>query len=180
MRILIYFTADLHFFHKNIIEYENRPFDGLEDMHKRLIANWNDRVKAKDEIYILGDFSFDSKEQTLDLLEELNGRKYLIKGNHDYPLKYKEVKNQFEFVKDYYVLKYYNQYFILFHYPIFSWERKHYGSLHLHGHSHSKPIEFEHKNLINVGVDCNNFRPICIDEIFDKDKSEVILKKMLI
>ena len=76
---MIYFISDIHFYHEKIIEYANRPFKDIEEMNNTLIDNWNKKVKLKDEVYILGDFSFGNKEQTLDLLDKLNGRKYLIK-----------------------------------------------------------------------------------------------------
>ena len=93
---MIYFISDTHFYHKKIIKYVNRPFKDVEEMNNTLINNWNKRVKHKDEVYILGDFSFGNKEQTLDLLNKLNGRKYLIKGNHDRVVKDKEVASRFE------------------------------------------------------------------------------------
>ena len=52
-------------------------------MHEVLIKNWNDRVKKKEVIYVLGDFSFGGKEKTKEILKRLNGYKILVKGNHD-------------------------------------------------------------------------------------------------
>jgi calcineurin-like phosphoesterase family protein len=53
-----YFTADLHFWHKNVIEYCNRPWQDVPSMNEGLINNWNEVVHAGDTVYILGDFSF--------------------------------------------------------------------------------------------------------------------------
>lgn len=58
-----WFIGDLHFFHKNILFFENekRPFSCLEEMHEHIIKKWNENVKEKDKIYCLGDMIFDQK-----------------------------------------------------------------------------------------------------------------------
>lgn len=168
----IYFTSDTHFYHDNILKYEHRPFKDINDMNQQIINNWNSRVKNKDQIYILGDFSFGNKQQTLKVLNKLNGQKFLIKGNHDYILKESEVENKFAWVKDYYVLKHNNIKFVLFHYPIQVWDCKHHGAIHLYGHIHSNlgnhSMEYNIINSYNVGVDVNNFTPIELNEILIK------------
>ena len=80
---MIWFTSDLHFFHNNVIRNSGRPFKNLDEMHEVLIANWNSRVKKKEIIYVLGDFSFGGKEKTRAILKRLSGYKILVKGNHD-------------------------------------------------------------------------------------------------
>lgn len=68
---MIYFTADTHFWHENIIRFCNRPFTCAAEMDEALIANWNSRVKGNDIIYILGDMFFG---QSI-LKKSLNGLK---------------------------------------------------------------------------------------------------------
>lgn len=46
-----WFTADNHFYHKNIIKLCSRPFETLEDMRRALIDNWNTRVDKKDTVW---------------------------------------------------------------------------------------------------------------------------------
>ena len=79
----VYFIADTHFGHKNIIEYENRPFGNVEEMDKVLIKNWNNTVSKADTVFMLGDFSFYGKEKTMNICQSLNGKKILVMGNHD-------------------------------------------------------------------------------------------------
>lgn len=80
---MIYFTSDTHYFHKNVITYCNRPYESLEQMHEKLIENYNSVVGPNDECYILGDFSFGNAGNTEEIVKRLNGKKHLILGNHD-------------------------------------------------------------------------------------------------
>lgn len=165
---MIYFTADTHFGHGNIIKYENRPFADIEEMNTHMIKNWNEKVEPDDDIYILGDLIFGKGQNANDILNQLNGKKYLVKGNHDSFLRDKKFdRDLLVWVKDYYVLKYNNRKFVLFHYPIQVWDCRHYDSIHLYGHVHSKTIN-KIPNSYNVGVDVNNFTPISIEEIIEK------------
>lgn len=65
------------------MEYENRPFKDLSDMREQLILNWNSEVTADDIVIHLGDFGMCNKETATMILSRLNGKKILIKGNHD-------------------------------------------------------------------------------------------------
>ena len=71
---MIYFTSDMHFGHNNIIKLCQRPFSSAEEMDNCMIENWNKLVKAKDEIYILGDIAWGEPDK---YLKQLNGKKYL-------------------------------------------------------------------------------------------------------
>lgn len=161
-----FFTSDLHFGHKSIIEFENRPFDSVEEMDEELIERWNYKVGLADEVYIIGDFSFSKPSRTTEILKRLNGRKYLIRGNHDH----KTPTDQFEWVKDYFVLVRNKIKFVLFHYPIQVWDGQHHNSVHCYGHVHSNtgtfhPMKYEIPNSYNVGADVNGLAPIELDEI---------------
>lgn len=78
-----FFIADTHFFHKRIIEYENRPFENTNEMNEILIKNWNQIVRTGHIVFVLGDFAFCGKEPMREICKQLNGYKYLIMGNHD-------------------------------------------------------------------------------------------------
>ena len=79
---MIFFTADTHFGHTNILKLCNRPFDSIEEMNEAMISNWNDRVKGTDTVYIVGDMFFRC-EDAETVLKRLRGKKRLIVGNHD-------------------------------------------------------------------------------------------------
>jgi calcineurin-like phosphoesterase family protein len=78
--------------------------------------------------------------------------------------------------------------FILCHYPLLTWDKSHYGSIHLHGHSHGgvgcigisglgSSGGGKHGYRMDVGVDCNNFYPVSITDILNRiDAYEGIVK----
>ena len=78
----IFFTADTHWGHRNIIRYCQRPFVDVEEMNEALITNWNNTVGKDDIVFHLGDFAMGGSAEWCRLLERLNGRIYLILGNH--------------------------------------------------------------------------------------------------
>ena len=156
-----WFTADTHFGHGNMSKYRNFGTENSDEMNEILINNYNKVVKQGDMVYHLGDFSFDNKI-TEGIFDRLNGQKHLIIGNHDEDNK-KTLKLNFNWIKVTYKLKINNQKYILSHFPFAIWNCKHHGAIHLHGHSHGK-YKGEGR-ILDVGVDCHNFRPINIEEI---------------
>ncbi|WP_058951121.1 metallophosphoesterase [Oceanobacillus picturae] len=172
-----FFISDTHFYHENIIGFSNRPFDNVAEMNQTMINNWNDVIDETDEVYILGDLVVrGSGRQANEILKQLNGVKYLIKGNHENYLTDPEFDSSyFEWIKDYYSFKYNKQTIVLFHYPILEWDKFYNNSIHLFGHVHDKGIEFFRNTLgsraINVGVDLNEFYPISIEQVLSIVKS---------
>lgn len=77
-----WFTSDLHFSHRNVIPYCNRPFKDVEEMNAHIIKTWNKTVKPFDTIYVLGDFSL-NPNWSKRIVPLLNGHKVLVAGNHD-------------------------------------------------------------------------------------------------
>ena len=80
---MIFITSDTHFNHKNIIQYENRPFGSIPEMNDALIKNWNSVVKPTDLVIHLGDVGLGNVSDLKWIVPKLNGHKILIKGNHD-------------------------------------------------------------------------------------------------
>lgn len=165
----IWFIADTHFSHSNIIRYCNRPFENTREHDQTLIANWNRVVSPTDAIYHLGDFGFGSKGYMISILKQLNGRIFFLKGNHDKAVKKPEPSAYFQFMKDYYELPIQdpdigNHKIVLCHYAFEVWNKKHFGSWHLHGHSHGNLPSPNIKRL-DVGVDVHNYTPISYEEV---------------
>ena len=166
---MVYFTSDLHFGHENIMKFCNRPFASVDAMDKALINNWNQTVSSEDEVYILGDFT-NSIEKAKRFLPALNGRKYMIAGNHDkWITNIEEVGFCFEWVKKYASISGKGFKWVLFHYPIAEWQGFYRGSIHLHGHVHNRPnSSYWNPSIVrafNVGVDVNDYKPVSMIEI---------------
>lgn len=87
-----WFTSDLHFGHRNVIPYCNRPYKDLDEMHKEIIRIWNDTVKEGDTVYVLGDFSL-NKKWSREIVPLLKGNKILISGNHDHTFEHPPKEN---------------------------------------------------------------------------------------
>lgn len=83
LKMNTFFTSDTHFHNRTTISLENRPFNSTEEMKATIIANWNKVVSPNDTVYHLGDVSFGTYTDWVDVLTKLNGRKVLILGNHD-------------------------------------------------------------------------------------------------
>ena len=80
-------TSDLHLFHKNIIQYCNRPFSDEYEMNEIIVKTWNETVKAEDRVIVVGDLTaglYDRKQELMDLIPRLSGQKTLVLGNHDH------------------------------------------------------------------------------------------------
>ena len=175
-----FYTSDLHLDHKNIIDYEDRPYSNIDSMNEDIIKRWNNKVGPRDIVYILGDFAFCKGPRANNFLDRLNGQKVLVVGNHDSFLDDKSFDRS-KFTKICYYDKIHdkdskgNDYrVILFHYPIAVWDCKHHGAIHLFGHIHKDgdskhhPLRVKLTNGYNVGVDVNNFEPLTLDEIITK------------
>lgn len=170
-----FFTGDTHFGHKNIVKYCNRPFSSIEEMDDQIIKRWNSVVAKNDIVFHVGDFCFGDRDSDFDkYFYALNGRIIFIKGNHDsFAWKNKE---KFEsFCAGYYEAKINNQNIVLCHYAMKVWNKSHFGSWHLYGHSHGMlPSDISSLSM-DCGVDTHNFYPWSYDEVKSvMDKKEFV------
>lgn len=159
-----YYISDLHFCHKNIIKYDERPFASVEEMNEILINNWNQIVKKdSDTTYILGDFVWGGYDKWRETILRLRGHKVLIKGNHDVNIcsKYGEsmcAEKLFERISDYEVARDGDFYVVMSHYPmLYYWRDYDPNVFMLGGHLHKMK---EHYSLIE---NVKQIRRNCID-----------------
>ena len=116
-----YYISDCHFFHENLnFKMDHRGFPSAEAMNDYMIRQWNNKVRRNDEVVILGDFSVGNAELTNELLKHLNGKLFLIRGNHDdfYLSKSSFRSDRFVWVKDYAEMNDNGRVVVLSHYPI--------------------------------------------------------------
>jgi len=182
-----YYISDLHFYHAALNErMDNRGFESVEAMNEYMISQWNSRVKSKkDEVVILGDFCMSRfGKDANELLKRLNGRKILIKGNHERFLKDKEFDTSlFEEIADYKEFNDNKRKIICCHYPVFCYNRQYRTdeegnpkTFMLYGHVHNTYDEYlvdsfikQTRNTIrdvygkeNISIPCNMINCFCM------------------
>lgn len=182
-----FFTSDLHFGHENVLRFDHRPFQTVEEMDKELIKRWNAKVGKNDLVYVLGDFIWKSgTNEAPKLIKSLNGQIILIKGNHDRFLHNAAAKNALAGLKDYDDISVEledgtQRRCILSHYfiPFYVGHRR--QAIHLHGHSHTTEEANEERRITaelnskgynlqiyNVGCMYWNYEPVTLDEILGR------------
>jgi calcineurin-like phosphoesterase family protein len=163
--VTIFITSDNHFFHKNILQYCQRPFKDVLEMNQTMIDNWNSVVTKDDLVFHLGDFCLCCNNQQLrELRDSLNGSIILIPGNHDHPTRLQNF-NIFVFDSLYSEgVNILNNNLIFSHRPL--WKIPD-GKVNVHGHIHDKP---SYGRYLNVSVDVANFTPISFEEVLKRAK----------
>lgn len=190
----IYFTADTHYNHQNIVrgcsEWEDktgcRPFRTLKAHNEAVIKNINKIVKSDDILYHVGDVAFGGKDSIWDFRKQINCQTiHLCLGNHDHHIKKNtiistekgliNVKTLFTTVQDRIEKVIQDKYdFIMDHYPIRSYHKMDKGAIHVYGHTH-KELNYW-KNAVCVCIECHpEFRPFSLQEILNivKDRQKL-------
>jgi calcineurin-like phosphoesterase family protein len=184
----IWFTADLHLGHKNILKHQPNRIEAMslkdendiEGHDKYIISMWNEKVQPNDEVYILGDMIMGSQQTALYYIDKLKSKGckiHLVVGNHDKSIRNmvnkfdsinlikREVfkKNEFPFLLNDFEV-------IMSHYPFKSWEGKCRGSMNLYGHIHDNALWVDEDDdlCLNVGLDSkySNCRLFSLEEIY--------------
>ncbi len=170
-----YYISDLHLFHKNVTragkDFDDRPFDNLEEMHTLVKEKWNAKVTNADTVYILGDMAMrGTQEDLIGFVSQLKGHKILIMGNHD-DLKDLRYKQLYEQICDYKEIndniRGQNERLVLCHYPILMWKNQHHGSILLYGHVHNSIEEYYFRKCLR---EMNN------DDFFGRRAGDRVLR----
>ena len=180
-------TSDLHFFHRNIIDYSNRPYrdangdPDVDAMNEGIISNWNEVVSDGDRVYIIGDVSMGGKAKApalAECLRRLNGDKYLVPGNHDtWILDSEECMKELTLLPAIYELKVSDdtlpkkgnqiarQTIVLCHYSMRVWHKNGRGAWHLFGHSHGTMDGIGKSFDIGFDGPYSNHRPMSYEQV---------------
>ena len=123
----IWFTADFHFGHNNIIRYCNRPFRSVEEMDQTILDRLNASVKANDIIYFLGDFCIGSKAKALEHRKQIRCKKiFAVPGNHDKQIR--KLTEEFSWLSNLAEISIHGQPVVICHYAMRVWNRSHHGA----------------------------------------------------
>jgi len=195
----IFFVSDTHFKHSHILKFCNRPFKDVEEMDRKLIENWNNRVPADGLVFHLGDFGWGGYQEYKKIREQLNGKIILIKGNHDWrngcqsDAQYNEL---FELATQQLFIEIEGRKIYLNHVPFLCYGgtyRDEKGLVYqLHGHVHISNFANRNNGMdcnrcfsmlfptqYDVGVDFNDFTPISFHEVDEKIKKQIETKQNL-
>ena len=173
-----FFTSDWHINHANVIKYCNRPYANVKEMAEGLVSNFNEVVKDGDLTFHLGDLAFHMTDEDMGkFYRQLNGQHVFITGNHDrdriYGLPGSVHYRILELKR-----KHWGDYApTLSHFPQLVWNKSHYGTFNLHGHCHGNLPDDPAVRRMDVGIDCNNYKPFHWDEIVAKLGSRPISRE---
>ena len=170
-----FFTSDTHFNHANIIKFCNRPFKDVEQMNDVMIANWNSVIGKDDTVFHLGDFCLGGAAEWTKILDRLNGKIYLIMGNHDLKNIRQGFISRFEHVAMQMRIEIGKKRIYLCHYPFLCFEGSYQDDVwQLFGHVHTRRsnsgidagrLQYLYPTQYDVGVDNNNFTPVSFGQV---------------
>ncbi len=160
----VWFAADFHFGHFNIIRYCSRPFANSQEMDEAICERVNACAKPNDTLYFLGDFCLGGPERVTAYRKRLACRTiHFIEGNHDRTArKLQHLFASWNLLSEIHAAK---QRIVLCHYAMRVWPHHAQGAWHLYGHSHGNLPDEPLALSLDVGVDTHEFRPWHFDEI---------------
>jgi calcineurin-like phosphoesterase family protein len=190
----VFITSDTHYGHKNICRGvtewrlpdggipmdQTRDFMTIEQMNETIVNNINSVVGQDDILIHLGDWSFGGFENVQKFRDRILCKEiHLILGNHDTHIENDRynVQELFTSVNHYTKLLYNFKTFVLFHYPIASYDGLNKGHIHLHGHVHlTTNLRFGRGKKMDVGMDGHpTFGVYDMDDIIRiMDKREIM------
>lgn len=169
----VFFTADTHFGHNNIITYCKRSFRDVDEMDETLMRNWNSVVSADSIVFHCGDFGLGKMQRLKEIRERLNGEIYLVMGNHEF----RQTNTYFEMFAEVAMqmcIEVDCHRIYLNHYPFLCFSGSNRRDVwQLFGHVHSSGNDIAKlrnlfSNQLDVGVDNNNFCPLSFPQVESK------------
>jgi calcineurin-like phosphoesterase family protein len=163
-----YFISDPHFGHRNVLGFESRPFESVEEMDQAIIDNVNHTIKSNDIVFWLGDMFFSKSARREEIATQLTakGRHIVILGNHDrgrvsigqfLRLGFNPVK-----------MHKFNE-FILTHEPLSLTNLLYLQDqgirANVHGHLHHRDEGLDPNLYCCVSVEHTNYKPIAYEEV---------------
>lgn len=168
---VVRFISDYHFGHEWMAKH--RGFQDSFYMNDYIIKEHNKIVHKKDLTYILGDITMETDKYYF-YLDQMNGRKKVILGNHDMGHDVPELLKYVETVDS--MIKYKG--IFLTHCPMHPQELNYRISYNIHGHLHENNVKKElfegihpnkemedDKRYINVSCEVLNYKPKTLDEL---------------
>jgi calcineurin-like phosphoesterase family protein len=183
----VWFTADLHLGHGNIIKYCLRPFLTPEEMARARQASrgpWrvsdktirrhddalldaiNAAVQPDDVLWIVGDFCWGRLDEARRYRDRIRCRNvHFVWGNHDH----RSIRPVFGEAIEQGMIHVEGQAIWLNHYPMRSWDRSFHGSWHVYGHVHGRLLAEDEAAgwtlTRDIGVDACGYRPWSFEEL---------------
>lgn len=157
----VFLCSDNHFSHKNLLNFKRndgitplRVFDDVTHMNEYMVMMHNRVVQPNDRVYFLGDVAFHKRD--LEVLGRMNGRKVLIKGNHD-TLELKDYLPYFDDIRGVHQFSG----LILSHIPIHP-ESLGRWKANIHGHLHANVVT-------NIGnkIPDPRYYSVCMEQLDD-------------
>lgn len=179
----IFITSDTHFCHDKPFIYEHRGFRSVEEMNEIIIENWNKVIKPEDIVYHLGDVMLNDDREGINCLRRLNGKIYILTGNHDTSNRIQKYVNispnilHLGFVTK---INLGNQGFYLSHYPTIT---SNYDIdkplsrriINLCGHTHTqdKFCDWNMGLIYHCELDAHNNTPVLLEQIYEDIKEKI-------
>lgn len=159
----IFFCSDHHFGHAAILTFENsdgsklRYHSDMNEMHDTIVYRHNEVVKKSDTVYFLGDVCINLPH--IEQLDRMNGKKILIKGNHDIF----HINHYLKYFEDICAYKVFPKHFICSHIPLHPNSIQYELLGNVHGHTHKRCLD--DKRYFNVSLEAINYTPVEFNQI---------------
>lgn len=176
----VFFTSDLHFGHKNLVNGLRKMT--VEHSDKTIISNWNNLITKRDIVYVLGDITMENPQLLPLYLKQLKGEIRVVGGNHD-DLKCCKVLQELG-IPVMGTLNYKG--FLCTHVPVHPTQIEQFRG-NIHGHIHLSgnieglgdynPPELEGR-YYNVNTEFHHYTPVLFDDIVKYFNNKFNIKQL--